>query len=471
MKSFLLRCALVASLLVTSSLPQAQADVKLPKVLSSHMVLQRDRPLPIWGWADPSEEIMVKLDASTATTKTDAQGNWKVVLPAVKADGKTHNMTISGKNKIELDDILIGDVWIGSGQSNMELPLGSSAGGKEAVDAANCPQIRLLHVERVKTSEPAKDIVVYTVARRVKGQPPPPPATGPAWKVCARQTVPGFSAVLYYFGHRLHKDLNVPVGLIHSAWGGSPIEAWIVSRPKGGGMYNGMIAPLEPFAIRGAIWYQGEANVNNQTGPTYADKMKSLIGGWRQAWGQNFPFYFVQIAPWSGKYEPGRLPALWECQAATLKIPGTGMAVTTDLVTDIKNIHPQNKLDVGNRLALWALAKEHGKKDIVYSGPLYKSMKVEGNKIRLSFAHVGSGLKSRVGKPLAEFEIAGADGKFVPAEAMIDGDTVVVQAKEVASPAQVRFGWRNEANPNLINKEGLPASPFQTQDWQGGTGE
>ncbi len=228
-----------------------------------------------------------------------------------------------------------------------------------------------------------------------------------------------------------------------------------------------MIAPVKPFAIRGTIWYQGEANVGD--GLKYADKMKTLIEGWRQAWGYDFPFYFVQLPPWSG-YKPGSLPPLWEAQAASLNIPGTGMVVTTDPVANIKNVHPKNKFDVGNRLALWALAKDY-KKDLVYSGPLYKSTNVEGNKIRLSFAHVGGGLKSRDGQPLREFEIAGADGKFVPAEAAIDGDTVVVEAKEVASPAQVRFSWRSVANPNLVNKEGLPASPFQTDNWQGGSGE
>jgi len=198
--------------------------------------------------------------------------------------------------------------------------------------------------------------------------------------------------------------------------------------------------------------------------------MQALIEGWRKVWGYEFPFYFVQLAPWSG-YGPGSLPPLWEAQVASLKIPGTGMAVTTDIVHNIGDIHPRNKFEVGNRLALWALAKDYGKKDLVYSGPLYKAMKVEGDKIQLSFAHVGGGLKSRDGKPLTEFEIAGADGNFVPAEATIDGDTVVVQGKDVAAPAQARFGWRNVANPNLINKEGLPASPFQTNDWQGGTGE
>jgi sialate O-acetylesterase len=469
MKRFLSYGAIVVSLVIlVSSVPQAQAEVKLPKVIGSHMVLQRERPLPIWGWADPDEEVTVRLDDATATAKADAQGNWKVVLPAMKADGKAHSMAVSGKNKIELDDILIGDVWIGSGQSNMEFSLAGSIGGKEAIAAANRPQIRLLHVEKVQAPQPARDIVVVGGGKRKKNEPTPAAGTGPAWRVCAPQAVPGFSAVLYYFGQRLHKDLDVPVGLINSSWGGSPIEAWIASGAKNGGMYNAMIAPLEPLAIRGAIWYQGEANVG--IGMKYRDKMQSLIDGWRKAWGYDFPFYFVQIAPWSG-YKPGSLPPLWEAQVASLEIPGTGMAVTTDLVENIKDIHPRNKFDVGNRLALWALAKEYGKKDLVYSGPLYKAMKVEDGKIRLTFAHVVGGLKSRDGKPLSEFEIAGADGKFIPAEAAIDGDTVVVEAKEVVAPTQVRFGWRNVANPNLVNKEGLPASPFQTNGWQGGTGE
>ena len=340
--------AVVASLLLVAiCVPQVRADVQLPKVISSHMVLQRDRPLPIWGWADPGEEVTVQLDAAKVSAKADAQGNWQVVLPAVKTDKNAHRMTVSGKNKIELEDILIGDVWIGSGQSNMEFTLGGSIGGKEAIAAANCPQIRLLHVEKVQTPQPAKDIVVFTGARKVKNQPAPPPATGPAWKVCTPQTVPSFSGVLYFFGQRLQKDLDVPMGLINSSWGGSPIEPWTVAGKKSGGMYNGMIAPVKPLAIRGAIWYQGESNVNQKGSPTYADKMKALIEGWRQVWGYEFPFYFVQIAPWSGRYEPGQLPALWEYQVASLKIPGTGMAVTTDVVENIKDIQSPQQVRCG----------------------------------------------------------------------------------------------------------------------------
>jgi sialate O-acetylesterase len=198
--------------------------------------------------------------------------------------------------------------------------------------------------------------------------------------------------------------------------------------------------------------------------------MDRLIKGWRGAWGAELPFYFVQIAPWSG-YGPGKLPPLWEAQVASLKIPGTGMTVMTDLVDNIRDIHPGNKQPVGHRLALWALAKDYGKKDLVYSGPLYKGIKIDGAKARIQFAHVGGGLQARDGKALSEFEIAGKDGKFVATEATIDGATVVVHSAAVAQPTQVRFGWRNTANPNLMNKEGLPASPFRSQNWQGGTAE
>ena len=496
MKQFFSPRFVVVFLLLAIPAPPAKANVTLPKVIGSHMVLQRDRPLPIWGWADPGEkvtvklhdvaasalggEVTLKLDQAAATATADAQGKWQVVLPAVIADGNAHHMTIGGKNKIELQDILIGDVWLGSGQSNMEFHLANSMQGKEAVAAANYPQIRLLHVKKEKADKPAKDVVIEGEKPAAKPRPTPQPTDRPiviegnkpaakpgsAWKVCTPKTAPNFAAVLYFFGQRLHKELGVPIGLIDSSWGGSPIEQWI-DKGEIGGMYNGMIAPVKPLAIRGAIWYQGEANVG--MGMKYADKMKALIGGWRKVWDNDFPFYFVQIAPFAG-YGKRALPPLWEAQVASLKIPGTGMVVTTDLVDNIKDIHPKDKVDVGNRLALWALAKTYGK-DIVYSGPLYKSMKIEGNKARLSFAHVGGGLKSRDGKPLSEFEIAGADGKFVPAEATVDGETVVVQAAEVAEPSQVRFGWRDVANPNLINKEGLPASPFQTNNWQGGTGE
>jgi sialate O-acetylesterase len=454
MNRLLLTGLLTAAL--SASLPEhARADVKLPSVLGSHMVLQRDKPLTIWGTAEAGEEVKVAIGKKSVSTKADDKGNWKVSLPAMKADGKAHTVTITGKNKIELKDVLIGEVWVGSGQSNMEWSMTRTQGAKKAIATADHPKIRLFHVPRVEKEAPARDVKAK-------------------WEVCSPKTVGRFSGVLYYFGLRLHEELKVPVGLIHSSWGGSAIEPWTIAGKISGRKYNGMIAPLMPFAVRGVVWYQGETNVFHKNGLKYRDKMEALIKGWRATWGKDMPFYFVQIAPWEGGrggYPAGELPALWEAQVASLKIPHTGMAVTTDLVDNIRDIHPQNKKDVGNRLALWALAKNYGKKDLVYSGPLYKSMKIEDGKVRLTFAHVGGGLKSRDGKALTEFQIAGKDGKFVPAEAVIDGKTVVVSAKAVKEPTQVRFGWRKIANPNLMNKEGLPASPFQTLNWTGGTGE
>ena len=451
----MMRHALVCLLFVPLGL---RAEVRLPAVFGSHMVLQRDAVIPVWGWAAPNEEISVQFDqGNPVKTTANAQGRWRVELPAVKADGQAHTLTVKGQNTVELADILVGDVWLGSGQSNMEWPLNATHHAKEAIAAANHPRIRLFHVPKVQVKEPADDVKA-------------------TWKVCTPTTVPQFSAVLYYFGRRLHQDLDIPIGLINSSWGGSPIEPWTVTETSSGGMYNGMIAPLVPFPIRGVIWYQGETNVMQRNGMKYRDKMEDLIKGWRRVWKNDFPFYYVQIAPWKPKgenagYAEGELPALWEAQAAALKIPNTGMVVVTDLVDDIADIHPRNKLDVGNRLALWALAKNYGKTNIVYSSPLYKSMSIEGDKIRVRFAHVGSGLTSRDGKPLTEFEIAGDDDKFVPANASIDGDSVVVSSAAVKNPTQVRFGWRTVANPNLMNKEGLPAAPFRTKNWQGGTGE
>ncbi len=441
---------LLCSMLTLAITSDALADVKLPAILDSQMVIQRDVPIHVWGSADSGEEVAVNFGDNSASTTADKNGKWAVELPAMKADGKSHTMTITANNKIKLDDILIGDVWIGSGQSNMEMRLKSTANAKQAIAGATHPNIRLFHVPKVKLPQPATDV-------------------NAKWKACTPENIPDFSAVLYYFGKKLNRDVDVPIGLINSSWGGSPIEPWTIKDGKSGAMYNGMIAPLQPFAVRGVIWYQGESNVLKNNGLAYAGKMEDLISGWRKAWKNEFPFYFVQIAPWSGRYQPGQLPALWEAQAATLKLPGTGMAVTTDLVDNIADIHPKNKLDVGNRLALWALAKCYGQSDVVYSGPLYESMTVEGNSIRIQFAHAGNGLKSRDNKPLTEFQIAGEDGKFFDANAEIDGNTIRVHAGDVAKPTQVQFGWHKVANPNLINDAGLPASPFQTNDWTGGT--
>ena len=429
-----------------------RADVKLPAVFGNHMVLQRNVPLLIWGTADPGESVTVRVDRAKETTQADDSGAWKIMLPAMKARAKPLTLEVEGKNKVEFVNVLIGEVWVGSGQSNMEWGLNGTQNGQKAIRTAKDAGIRLFHVPKVKARSPAADVKA-------------------SWKVCSPETVPSFSGVLYYFGRRLRTEIKVPIGLINSSWGGSPIEPWTVSGGHSGEMYNGMIAPLQPFAIRGVTWYQGETNVLQNNGLAYYDKMRALIEGWRETWVADMPFYYVQIAPWAGRYGPGQLPALWEAQVKTLKIPGTGMAVTTDLVDNIGDIHPRNKRDVGERLARWALAKTYKKNSIAYSGPLYTSMEVKGEKVRLKFAHARGGLRSSDGKPLREFQVAGADGNFVKAKAMIDGRTVVVRAEGVTEPKHVRFGWHKTANPNLVNRAGLPASPFQTDGWQGGTGE
>jgi sialate O-acetylesterase len=437
-----------------ASLP-ALADVRLPAIFADHMVLQRNTPLNVWGTANAGEKVIVNLGKNSKTIIADQDGNWIVSMPSMSANERqSHKLTIIGNNKIVLKNILIGDVWMGSGQSNMEWQLKGTLRGKEFTTAANHPNIRLFHIPKTRAKKPAKDVKT-------------------TWKECTPENIPNFSAVLYHFGKKIHKEVGLPIGLINSSWGGSPIEPWTITKKSSGNMYNGMIAPITKFAVRGTIWYQGETNVIQKNGLAYNGKMKDLILGWRDAFNNHdMPFYFVQIAPWGNKrYADGQLPALWEAQVATLKIPHTGMIVTTDLVDNINDIHPRNKHDVGDRLARWALARDYRKKDVTYSGPLYKSMLIKGNEIQITFAHALAGLKSRDGKPLSEFTIAGTAGKFVPAKAVISGSTVIVSAKNISSPKHVRFGWHRSANPNLINTEGLPASPFQTNNWTGGTAE
>ena len=444
--------SLLCAVLTANAFSAVCADVKLPAVLDSHMVIQRDQPVQIYGWADPGEQVSVALGEETQQATADAAGHWGVRMAAQQADGKPRQIRVAGNNEIVLNDVLVGEVWIGSGQSNMEWHLANTDGAAEAIAAADFPGIRLFHVPKVQAPKPAEDV-------------------NAKWKVCSPANVGQFSAALFYFGKQLHAELNVPIGLINSSWGGSPIEPWTIKGATSGQMYNGMIAPLTRVAVRGAIWYQGETNVLHKNGLAYAGKMTDLIQGWRTVFhNDELAFHFVQIAPWSGRYEAGELPALWEAQVATLKLPHTGMIVTTDLVDNIADIHPRNKRDVGHRLSLWALKKTYGRDGIVYSGPLFESMEVDGNKVRLKFAHTADGLKSRDGKPLTEFKIAGESGEFVDAAAEIDGHTVVVSAKSVEQPTQVQFGWHKVAQPNLVNSTGLPASPFQTNNWRGGTG-
>jgi sialate O-acetylesterase len=450
------------------------AALRLPAVIGDNMVLQRGQPFPIWGWDDPGTEVSVKLGNAEIRVKAGADGKWMVELPAMEAGGP-HAMTVAGSDTVTVKDILVGEVWLCSGQSNMEWTVSASADAEKEIAAARHPRIRHLKIAHVPADSPQSD------ARSDGG-----------WKVSSPETAGGFTAVGYYFAREIAKELDVPVGLIGSNWGGTRIEPWTppvgfkkvpalkdiagklevypeklpdgkVNHQSPLALYNGMIHPLVPFAIRGALWYQGESN--NGEGMLYHEKMKALIAGWREVWGrEDLPFYFVQLAPFRYGGEPERLAGIWEAQAATLKVPHTGMAVTVD-IGNVADIHPRNKQDVGKRLALWALAKTYGKEGIVCSGPLFRSLAVDGRRARLSFDHVGGGLVSRDGKPLTGFAVAGDDKRFVEAKAVVDGATVVVEAEGVEKPVAVRFAWHQEAEPNLSNKEGLPASPFRTDAW------
>ncbi len=429
----------------------ANADITLPKIINSNMVLQQGQPINIWGWADADESVTVGIADATATATADESGKWSVKLPAMKADGKVHTMTVVGNNTIELTNILVGEVWLGSGQSNMALTVNRAKNAEAEIEAANYPELRLFLVPRAKSNKQEND------------------TTGGEWQACNSQSVAGFSATAYYFARELQQELKIPVGIIASSWGGTKIEPWTPKNGQQAILYNAMIHPLAPFSMRGFIWYQGESNVLSKAGLQYFDMKKQLIEDWRKVWkNDELSFNFVHIAPWSGRYEEGELPKLWEAQTKTLTLPHTGMAVITDAVDNIGDIHPISKQVVGKRLALWALAKNYGK-DVVYSGPLYKSMVIKGNQIRLKFDHAEGGLASRDGKPLTEFTVAGSDGEFVSVTAKIDGSDVIVSAESVSEPVSVRFGWHKTASPNLVNQAGLPAAPFQTDNWLGDT--
>ncbi len=616
------------------------ADVRLPAVLGDHMVLQQNSPVALWGWADAMERVTVTAswDGKPATVTADTEGRWRVILKSDNAGGP-HTVTLVGNNTITLRDVLLGEVWLASGQSNMEWPVASSLNATEEIASAEHPQIRLFTVERASSSTPLDTV------------------TG-KWEVCSSQTAGKFSAVAYYFGRSLHTELKTPIGLIASSWGGTEIEKWIPEpamladaefaasiqsrraalkdydaaweawrkendaadpgaaghwedpalddkdwtafpaykswdSPELGGfdgvvwfrgsveipaswagqsvtlelgaiddqdrtyvngklvgattdwsapriyaisggdlrpghnsivirvhdtgglggftvgaeqpcakrgdekapigqwkyrigvaqsalkpppespapqnsvLYNAMIAPLTPMTVRGFIWYQGESNVARAA--QYQRAFPMMIAAWRNVWGgAELPFYYVQIAPFSGystwNLSAGAAAELREAQRLTLKVPYTGMVVTTDLVPDPADIHPLNKQAVGLRLSRLALADAYGLKGITANGPAYREMKIEGGAIRLTFDHVGSGIDVR-GGTLSGFTIAGEDRQFVAADAKKDGDTVVVSSPQVKRPVAVRFAWEDALIPSFFNRDGYPASPFRTDDW------
>ncbi|HEX4265962.1 MAG TPA: sialate O-acetylesterase [Verrucomicrobiae bacterium] len=472
-----------------STVTPASDSLKLPAIFADNMVLQQQQPVPVWGWSAPGAKVTVKFAGQSKSTHADRQGVWRVKLGKLTASFTPQSLVIeSGGTKV-FTNILVGEVWLCSGQSNMEKPIDGRPWWKpcfnstQELAAANFPAIRLFKVEQTLAHEPLSDF------KKID-----------AWRLCdsnALQTI-SFSAAAYFFGREIQTNLNVPVGLIESSWGGTRIEPWT---PKAGfdsvpslvklgipvakstavhpttpmAIYNAMIAPMVGFAIRGALWYQGESNLSGAANETdyltYAEKMAALIGGWRKIWDEgNFPFYFVQIAPYryngrdKATSSPERLPEFWTIQSrAARTIKNTGMVVTTDLVDDLDDIHPRDKENVGHRLALLARNKTYGEKDVVASGPVFKQMKIEGNKATLTFDNADGGLISRDGQPLTWFGIAGQDGKFVDADIKIVGDTLELSSTDVEKPEAVRFAWREVAQPNFCNKAGLPAEPFTTE--------
>jgi sialate O-acetylesterase len=527
----------------------ARADVRLPAIFGDHMVLQQETTLPVWGWAAKGEKVTVTFGSSTASATADDDGKWRVDLPALPAGTPPGKLVVAGTNTVTLDDVLIGDVWLCSGQSNMEFPLNSAFNSKEAVPQATDNQIRLFHVPETVAIGPRDDIHA-------------------AWEVCSPEAARTFTAVGYFFAKNLRPVLNRPIGLIESSFGGTAAQAWTdlatlkadpslqhfaaefdkaVAKYPGGdaefipkqaaydaeakkmlddskndpvfqakesewkkeaaaatvagtkppmeprppqppslgvgigkslptSLFDGMIAPLVPFSIKGVIWYQGENNtrfVDDATG--YATLFPAMITDWRGLWKQgNFPFLFVQLANFS---TPNFWPELRESQIKTLSLPQTGIAVIIDIGTG-GNIHPPDKADVGYRLSLVARHVAYGE-NIVNSGPMYDAMKIEGSAVRISFKpdSIGGGLV--IGKApwtdpkappasttdLTSFKVAGADKNWVDATAKIDGQTVVVSSPTVTTPMAVRYGWEPDPSCNLYNKEGLPASPFRTDDW------
>lgn len=478
-------------------------EVRLPGILSSHMVLQRDRPIHIWGWSNPGEKVSVEFHGASRDVTGDSVGNWSAFLPPESAGGPFQLM-VASSNKIVLDDILIGDVWFASGQSNMEFPLKGWDGAPmknsaQEIASAAQPQIRLLFIPHK-----AADFPLFNREA--------------SWKVCTPATVAGFSAVAYLFGRELNAREHVPIGLIDSTWGGTVVEAWMsleaisadaglmpvfatrahmmqtedevaailakekredVAAQQAGqpapkhvwhpgpeswapaALFNGMIAPLTPYTIKGVIWYQGESNSRQAFAPMYAKLFPAMIADWREHWREgNFPFLFVQISSYTS-VPSENWPIIREAQRRTLWVSNTAMAVTID-AGDPDNVHPADKQTVAARLALAARALAYGE-NVEYSGPAFRQATPESDSVRVWFDHAANGLVAK-GASLQGFEIAGEDGHFVTATARIDGNTVLVSNPQVTAPKCVRYGWSNAPTVNLFNSDGLPASPFTSEE-------
>lgn len=487
----------LALFLFVISVASTRAEVKLPKVLSSHMVMQRNMPIHIWGTASPDEQVTVGFHNNSARTVADKAGRWSVYLPPESAGGP-YTLTVQGTNTLTLDDILLGDVWIASGQSNMEMPLAGFNNApikdsEKVIAGANHLQLRLLVIEKDSAEYPQED------AKSVRG-----------WSACTPETARSFSAAAYFFGVDVQEHEKIPIGLVDTTWGGTPAEAWTslgglsadaslmpvfagrashmdreaterrylqieqeakaagkpvpAPRPwhpdpaswEPAGLYNAMIAPLTPMPIRGAIWYQGEANAGPGYAELYNHLFSTMIQDWRQQWKQgDFPFFFVQLSAY-GAPPPANWGLLRDAQRRTLSLANTGMAITIDAGEE-HNIHPANKQVVGERLALLARNTVYGEK-ISDSGPLFRLAYPKDGAMHVWFDHAESGLTAH--GPLEGFEVAGLDGNFVPATARIEGDTVVASSPSVPEPRYVRYAWTNFPAASLYNRAGIPASTF-----------
>ena len=456
------------------------AQLLLPKIIGNNMVLQRSAPVTVWGYAKAGDAIAVGFNHQEKKTRTGSDGNWKVILDAMPASAIPGKMVIRSVNdSIILENILVGEVWLCSGQSNMEYTMRKNS--KVTVPAGEDWPVNELETAH------NKNIRIFLVDRkRMK-----PDSLHSGWDIAEDSALRSFSAAGYFFAKKMYRELQVPIGVIASSVPGSRIEPWMPEEAftalpffnnqtdsthaiegEPGKFYQTMIAPLAPFSIKGFLWYQGESNCFLNERLQYTYKMQALINQWRKLWGNSLlPFYYVQIAPFAYSKSKGKiayteesLPEFWEVQELALKIPYTAMVATTDLNFDLDNLHPHFKWEIGRRLALCALANDYGRKDIVPMGPLYQQMEVQGNRISIDFTYAGSGLVSNDGLALKGFTIAGADGKFVPAKAIIKQNRVEVSADGIGHPVAVRFGWNEAGHPNLYNKEGLPALPFRTDN-------
>jgi sialate O-acetylesterase len=505
------RSIVLVSFMLASMTAVQAAELKLSTLFSDHMVLQRDKPVPVWGWANAGEQVTVSFGSQKKAAIADAAGKWMAKLDPMPASAEPRELQVSSTSNqqpVTVKDVLVGEVWLGSGQSNMAMNVGRARDFEAEKAAATLPLIRMFK---------EGSGVAETLQADAKGQ----------WEVCSPETVEGFSATLFFFGREVHRSLGIPVGLINSSVGGTPIESWVAgeaqarvpelkafldaesktaaafdetaakadyekaltrwqaqaakaktagkpqprkprdpllqrSRRGGlGGLFNGKIAPLIPYALRGAVWYQGEANSRPGKGPLYQHQLPLLVSDWRARWGEELPFAWVQLPNIGNKDDDWLL--VREAMLKALRLPHTGMAITVD-IGESGNIHPKNKQEVGRRLSLWALGEVYGQKVAATSGPLPAKPEVRGAEIVIPFTHAEGGLQGKGGE-LKGFVIAGDDRQWKAAAARIAGDTVIVSSPDVKKPVAVRYAWAVDPVCNLFNGAGLPASPFRSDDW------